>query len=73
MGMVALTSALKRYRQEDCWESKPLLHEILTQTIKLSTTNIHRHISIPKRVLMSRGWWRTPLIPALERQKQADF
>jgi hypothetical protein len=26
-----------------------------------------------KEVLMARQWWRTPLIPALERQRQADF
>jgi hypothetical protein len=25
------------------------------------------------KVLLSRAWWRTPLIPALGRQRQADF
>jgi hypothetical protein len=25
------------------------------------------------KVLESRAWWRTPLIPALGRQRQADF
>ena len=26
-----------------------------------------------KRQIWSRAWWRTPLIPALGRQRQADF
>jgi hypothetical protein len=26
-----------------------------------------------KKVNESRVWWRTPLIPALRRQRQADF
>jgi hypothetical protein len=27
----------------------------------------------PKKALVSRAWWRTPLIPALGRQRQEDF
>jgi hypothetical protein len=26
-----------------------------------------------KKPSFSRAWWRTPLIPALERQRQVDF
>jgi hypothetical protein len=26
-----------------------------------------------KDLFISRAWWRTPLIPALGRQRQADF
>jgi hypothetical protein len=26
-----------------------------------------------KMIFFSRAWWRTPLIPALGRQRQADF
>jgi hypothetical protein len=26
-----------------------------------------------KQKTLSRAWWRTPLIPALGRQKQEDF
>jgi hypothetical protein len=26
-----------------------------------------------KTRLLSQAWWRTPLIPALRRQRQADF
>jgi hypothetical protein len=33
-------------------------------------SNIYKEF---KKLDSSRAWWRTPLIPALRRQKQADF
>jgi hypothetical protein len=32
-----------------------------------------RIIDTPKKIRSSQQWWRTPLIPALGRQRQADF
>jgi hypothetical protein len=29
-------------------------------------------VRIPKRKINARQWWRTPLIPALGRQRQVD-
>ena len=41
-------------------------------------TSSHRHThrqntSVHKMKISCRAWWRTPLIPALRRQRQADF
>jgi hypothetical protein len=41
----------------------------------------HRHqkqlerkeFTVPHKLQPSRAWWRTPLIPALGRQRQVDF
>jgi hypothetical protein len=33
----------------------------------------YRAIMIKKNLHGSRAWWRTPLIPALGRQRQVDF
>jgi hypothetical protein len=49
-----------------------------TMEIIQSKTILSHDLSIPfsiiyKRMLLSQAWWRTPLIPALGRQRQADF
>jgi hypothetical protein len=36
-------------------------------------TEIIECILVAQEQKESRAWWRTPLIPALRRQKQADF
>jgi large subunit ribosomal protein L23Ae len=33
----------------------------------------HRIKQAVKKLYASQAWWRTPLIPALGRQRQADF
>jgi hypothetical protein len=38
-----------------------------------SQVNKHSHIHLIKNNKKSRAWWRTPLISALRRQRQADF
>jgi hypothetical protein len=43
---------------------------ILNQLIEDSKV---RDVGIDLRVFNSRAWWLMPLIPALGRQRQADF
>jgi hypothetical protein len=54
-----------------------MLYEKNLNIVKVvSQTNIERihHISYNiKSVIWSRAWWHMPLIPALGRQRQADF
>ena len=38
-----------------------------------STHIIHKHTIINNFLKLSRAWWCTPLVPALGRQRQADF
>jgi hypothetical protein len=35
--------------------------------------NVHIVVSFHFKIHLSQAWWRTPLIPALGRQRQADF
>jgi hypothetical protein len=39
----------------------------------LNTWKVKINIIAIKIVTVSRQWWHMPLIPALERQRQADF
>jgi hypothetical protein len=43
-----------------------------TQRGPISNTNQRKQKS-DKKKKVSRVWWRTPLIPAFRRQRQADF
>jgi hypothetical protein len=36
-------------------------------------THIKLKYSLQKKISICRAWWHTPLIPALRRQRQADF
>jgi hypothetical protein len=49
-------------------EEKILVFGILTNSRQLSTPN-----TIIKKGQRCRAWWCTPLIPALGRQRQANF
>jgi hypothetical protein len=44
----------------------------ITDTCELLCLEIEPIISV-KWPVLSQAWWRTPLIPALGRQRQADF
>jgi hypothetical protein len=49
-------------RHENCWG-------LLTR----ESNNNGMSSRFNKRPCLSRAWWRTPLIPALRRQRQANF
>jgi hypothetical protein len=41
---------------------------------RIKALNIKATSELPKRLyFLAEQWWRTPLIPALGRQRQADF
>jgi hypothetical protein len=49
-----------------------MLYTNTPKEIKQNRTENHNKKNYIK-FLLSRAWWRTPLIPALRRQRQADF
>jgi hypothetical protein len=48
--------------------------EILPLPVPLAGEPAHSQFGAQiKKMLLARQWWRTPLIPALGRQRQVDF
>jgi hypothetical protein len=60
-----------------CATKKPVTNNSLSSDLEiLSRQGPSGIVYLPhlhEKLLISRSWWRTPLIPALGRQRQADF
>ena len=61
------------------WYVNIITHKHINTTIvhvHTHSTKTHKQKEMLKELLrnfFSRAWWHTPLIPALERQRQVDF
>jgi hypothetical protein len=51
------------------------LLEVKVVTLNMTTYVKYKYVTMKycKEGELLRAWWRTPLIPALGRQRQADF
>ena len=56
------------------WRER-LIHEFKASLVCIESSRIARPIKSDcfKNKYFYRAWWRTPVIPALGRQRQADF
>jgi hypothetical protein len=64
--------AIPRGLSSQWWPSLNIHKQPLTQ-IQKSGRGRKSEKRLPLKVWYSRAWWHTPLIPALGRQRQADF
>jgi hypothetical protein len=64
--LTPVISALGRLRQEDQLKFKASLGHIARPYQRTKTNGKQKELIVGR-------WWHTPLIPALRRQRQADF